>query len=46
MNNDTNVFNPVDLELSRSTFHYTPTITGTTMAGRLILLSLGKSSWR
>lgn len=35
MNSEMNLFNPVDLELSRSTFHMTPTHSGTCVAGRL-----------
>lgn len=36
MNNEMNLFNPLDLQLSRSTFHMTPTRTTTCNAGRLI----------
>lgn len=36
MNHESNLFNPLDLELSRSTFHYSPTYTGTCTAGTLI----------
>lgn len=36
MNSEMNLFNPVDLDLSRSTFHMTPTHSGTCLAGRLI----------
>lgn len=36
MNSETNLFNPVDLDVSRSTFEYHPTISGTCLAGRLI----------
>lgn len=35
MNSEMNLFNPVDLELSRSTFRMTPTHSGTCVAGRL-----------
>lgn len=36
MNSEMNLFNPVDLDMSRSTFECHPTITGTCLAGRLI----------
>lgn len=36
MNSEMNLFNPVDLELSRSTFEYHPTLSGTCNAGRLV----------
>ena len=36
MNSEMNLFNPVDLDMSRSTFEYHPTISGTCLAGRLI----------
>ena len=36
MNQESNLFNPLDLEMSRSTFHYSPTYTGTCTAGTLI----------
>lgn len=35
MQGENNVFNPTDLELSRSTFHHSPTETTTMNAGRL-----------
>lgn len=36
MNSESKVFNPVDLDLSRSTLHHTPMSSGTFNAGRLI----------
>lgn len=36
MNSESNVFNPLDLQLSRSTFHYSPTYSGACCAGTLI----------
>ena len=36
MNQESNLFNPLDLEMSRSTFHYSPTYTGACTAGTLI----------
>ena len=36
MNSEMNLFNPLDLDLSRSTFEMHPTVTGTCNAGRLI----------
>lgn len=36
MNKESNLFNPTDLELSRSTFEFHPTRSGTCLAGRLI----------
>lgn len=36
MQDEKNLFNPLDLDVSRSTFHNKPTRSGTCMAGRLI----------
>lgn len=36
MNQESNLFNPLDLDMSRSTFHYSPTYTGSCTAGTLI----------
>lgn len=36
MNAEQQLFNPLDLEMSRSTFHYSPTYTGTCTAGTLV----------
>ena len=36
MNDETNLFNPTMIDMSRSTFAYHPTVSGTCLAGRLI----------